>query len=365
MIELIFTVLIVILISANCSLFEAVLYSVPVSHVEGLAEQGKRTGHILRRLRRRVDEPISAVLTLNTIANTAGAAVAGAMAAKALGTGNVVVFSAVFTVLILLFAEVIPKTAGVVYSRGLSSFVAGPLQVLVWVLKPAVWLIGLITRAVAGKRAPDQVSGDEIMVMARLGLRKGVIDKDEALVIQNILSLEKKAVREVMTPRTVLFTLSGYLTVEDARRVDGILTHSRIPVYFKNNEDIGGIVYRLEIFAVEPERTAQVKIEQLIKPIHFVLDRSKLDHVLKLFFERGEHIFVVIDEYGGLSGIITLEDVLEEILGKEIVDEFDEVADMRKLARRRRDEILQRARSADPTKKTQSEKPKPSDQRGK
>jgi CBS domain containing-hemolysin-like protein len=343
MLELLVIVALIIVISAACSLTEAVLYSVPPSHVESLVEAGRGSGKVLQRLRRRVDQPITAILSLNTISNTAGATLAGALAAKLFGSTWVGLFSALLTLAILLFAEVIPKTIGVVYSRKLAPFVARPLAALIWLLRPLVVLCTLATRAVAGKGTEEPVSEAELLVMTRMGLRSGVIDKDEAKVIQNILSLENKAARDVMTPRTVLFSLSAEMNISEARRQEQIITHSRIPIYFSNVEEVGGIVYRRDITAADADGRGDLKLESLTKPVHYVQEKTHLDRVLKMFLERREHMFVVIDEYGGLSGVITLEDVIEEILGQEIVDETDQVADLRALAQERRRRVIKQA----------------------
>lgn len=344
MLELILTVCLVILISACCSLAEAVLYSVPISHIESLAEQGRKSAKILSRLRQQVERPITAILSLNTIANTAGAALAGVFAAKAFGSAWVGLFSAVFTLAILLFAEVIPKTAGVVYSRNLATIIARPLAGLVWLLTPLIALCGFATRAVAGWGKPESFSEAELLVMTRMGLRRGVIDKDEALVIQNILSLENKIARDVMTPRTVVFSLSSGLAVGEARNQPEISTHSRIPVFFGNVEEIGGIIYRRDIMGAYAEGRRNDTLESLTRPVYYIQEKTRLNRVLKLFLERREHMFIVIDEYGGLAGVITLEDVLEEILGQEIVDETDEVVDLRALAQERRRQVIEEAR---------------------
>lgn len=343
MFELLLTAALVIIISAGCSLTEAVLYSLPISHVESLAEAGRPSGKILKRLRQNIERPITAILSLNTIANTAGAALTGAMAARVFGSAWVGLFSAFLTLAILLFAEVIPKTAGVVFNRSLAPIVARPLAFLVWLLTPAVALCSLVTKAVAGKKSGDSVSEAELLIMTRLGLRRGVIDKDEARVIQNILSLERKSAHDAMTPRTVVFSLSSELTVAAARDEKEITTHSRIPVYFGKGEEIGGIVYRRDIMRAFADGKAEQKLETLTKPVHFVQEKTRLNRVLQMFLERREHMFVVIDEYGGLAGVITLEDVLEEILGQEIVDETDQVADLRALAQERRRQVIEEA----------------------
>jgi CBS domain containing-hemolysin-like protein len=192
------------------------------------------------------------------------------------------------------------------------------------------------------------VSQDELLVMARMGMHRGVIDKDQLAVIQNIISLENKTVHDVMTPRTVVFALSAYETVKDAGVEGGILTHSRIPVYFKDFEDIEGVVYRRDILTARSEHRFETTLEELMKPVHFVYEKMRLDKVLKMFLDRAEHLFVVIDEFGGLAGVISLEDVLEEILGREILDEFDKVSDMRKLAKKRRATVLREAHNHPP-----------------
>ena len=327
-----------------CSLFEAVLYAVPLSHIESLAAAGSRTGRILQRLRRDVDRPIAAILSLNTIANTAGAAVAGAMAASIFGQAWLVYFSALLTLMILVFSEIIPKTAGVTYNRALASLIARPLQALVWLFSPLIWLTQKITRIMTRGREKQQVSAEELMVMARLGHKTGGIDADEARVIQGILSLENKTVQEIMTPRTVVFSLSAKLTVGEMHNQVGILNHSRVPLYDEDAEDIIGMIHRRDALEALTKGRSEVKLEELMRPIDFVANSLTLDQLLQLFLERRQHLFVVCNEFGELAGLVTLEDVLEEILGAEIVDEFDQVENMRELARQRRKQPLKERR---------------------
>ncbi len=341
MVALTVSVLTVILISAMCSLFEAVLYSVPISHIETLVQAGSKTGKILQGLREKVDQPIAAILSLNTISNTAGAAIAGALAANVLGSAWLGLFSAFFTLAILVFAEVIPKTVGVVYGKALAELIARPLQILVWSFRPLTWLLGLITDAVAGQAATEQVSEAELVAMAQRGMRTGILRKDEAEVIKNILSLEDKTVSDVMTPRTVLFALPDEITVEEVGKMKGIYSHSRIPVYSDNLENITGIVLRRDLLMELAEDRLDTKISSLIQPVDFVFERASLDKVLKKALDHRQHLFVVIGEYGDIEGVITLEDILEEILGQEIVDESDSVVDMRVLAEKRRKQLLE------------------------
>jgi CBS domain containing-hemolysin-like protein len=337
MIELLIAVGVVLAVSALCSLLEASFYSVPLSHIEHLAQSGKRSGKVLRSLRKHVDRPITAVLTLNTLANTGGAAIAGSIAAANIASEwGRYTFSGLFTLTILIFGEVIPKTTGVVYGKSIASLAALPLHVLVILFTPIIALCRLLTKLVAGEHPSHQVSVEEIITLARLGTHSGEIDADEALVIQNILSLENKTARDVMTPRTVVFSMKASLTVKEARQVKGFLDHSRIPVYDKDVDDVVGLVHGSDVLHALADDHAGVPLERLMKPVHFVLESMTLDRLLQMFLERKQHLFVVVDEFGGLSGVVTLEDVLEAILGKEIVDEFDQVTDMRELAHRRR-----------------------------
>ncbi len=347
MTELIIVVAAVILASAMCSLFEAVLYSVPISHIETLARENDTSGLILRRLRQTVDRPISAILSLNTISNTGGVSLAGFLFATAVMEEETagesfagIAFSIVMTFVILFLSELLPKTIGVVYARPLSSVIARPLQLLVWIFAPFIVLSRLATRLVAKEQKEQDISDEELISLARLGRRSGALDPTEARVIQNILSLKSKTASEVMTPRTVVFSLKDNLSVEEARNQRGIWSYSRIPVYEKDFEDIVGIVLRRDIMAALTDDRGHSKLSDLMQPVHFVTESHSLDRILQMFLDRRQHLFAVIDEYGGLAGVLTLEDVLEEILGSEIVDESDRVDDLRELARRRRQQTM-------------------------
>ncbi|MFH1076334.1 MAG: hemolysin family protein [Pseudomonadota bacterium] len=330
---------IAIVASALCSLCEAVLYSVPISQIEGMAQAGEPAGRILKKLRDEIDRPIAAILTLNTISNTAGAAIAGSAAAAIWGHVSVGYFSVLFTLAILIFSEVIPKTIGVAYSQRLAGFVALTLQWMVNLLMPMVWLCNLVTRLVARDKAKSAVSAEDIVIMARLGRIAGEIGRDEEKVIKNILSLKKKTARDVMTPRTVMFSFNEDLTVQEIQQHAGIWPHSRIPVYSENPDDIVGVVLRRDVFEALAEDKHDIRLNDLMHSAHFCPASLNLDKLLLDFLEQKQHLFIVIDEFGGVAGIVTLEDVLEEILGKEIVDESDQVVDMRELARRRKGEL--------------------------
>ena len=340
MTELILAVLAAVLISAMCSLFEAVLYSVPVGHVESMVESKRSAGKILQGLRENVDRPIAAILSLNTIANTAGAAVAGAAAAKVFGEIWLGYFSAAFTLAILMFSEVVPKTAGVVYSRSLATVIARPLQLLVWLFQPLIWLCGSVTYLISRGGQSPSVSEDEILGLARIGRQTGAIETDQAVAIENILSLEKKAVRDIMTPRTVAVMIGAETTVDELRKQKTVLNYSRIPIFDKDGEDVVGMINRRDVLTAMADGRGSLRLDEMMRPVDFVVESFSLNRLLRKFLARGQHLLMVLDEFGGLAGLVTLEDVLEEILGQEIVDEFDQVADLRELARNRREETL-------------------------
>ena len=332
MTALITTVVVVILVSAICSLLEAVLYAVPASHLERLADAGGRTGKVLQQLRTDVDKPITAILSLNTIANTAGAAVAGALAAEALGESALPVFSGAFTLLILLFSEVVPKTVGVVHARRLAWAIALPLHWLVWVFSPLIYVISQVTRVFAGAGREPSMSREEIASLARVGWRSGVIDEAQAIAIQNIVTMQAKQVRAILTPRTVLFSLPARVTCGEAAKLDKVLVHSRIPIYGDGPDDIIGIALRRDILASVAADQHQQPLRELGQPVEFIPEDATLGHALTRFLATKRHMLIVLNDFGAVEGVVTLEDVIEEMLGREIVDESDKIADMRDFA---------------------------------
>jgi len=332
--QLVLTVGLAILISAVCSLFEAVLYSVPLRHVEAMIENGKFGGKTFKRLRLNIDRPIAAILSLNTIANTAGAAFAGVAATAVFGQQWLGYFSAAFTLAILVLSEIIPKTAGVAYARSLAGPVAYSLKGMVWIMAPVIWLTGRITRLIGRRNQNEAVTAEEIQVMARLSLRTGGIKVFQEQAILSVLTLQEKAAKDVMTPRTVIFSLNQHLKISDAVKAAGRWEHSRIPVFDKSPEDVVGIVHTRDILVSLADGNTEDCLKNLMRPIHFVAETARLNMVLGEFLELKQHLFAVIDEYGGLAGLISLEDILEEILGREIVDESDQVVDKQELARK-------------------------------
>lgn len=333
---LITSVSLAICVSALCSVCEAVLYSLTASQVEMLKKSGYRSASHLQDLRGDIDEPITAILTLNTIANTVGASVAGAAAAKIFGDHNIIWFSSAFTLSILIFSEILPKTIGVNFAYKLAPLIAYPLRYMVITLKPIVWLCRSITRLLPEKSSDENISAEELQTIAALSRESGEIEEDQEKVIANILQLKHKMVRQTMTPRTVTFSLEQSLTVNDAMEmISRLSSHSRIPIYDKEPNDVTGIVMRKDILQAAAEDRNDDLLSAFMQPVHFVPETAPLNRILVDFFDRQQHLFVVVDEYGSMTGIISMEDVLEEIVGREIIDESDRARDMRELARSR------------------------------
>ncbi|MFC1843760.1 hemolysin family protein [Thermodesulfobacteriota bacterium] len=340
--QLILATGIAIIVSAFCSIMEAVLYSVPQSHVEVMARSGKVSGPILKHLKKDIRRPITAILTLNTIANTMGAAVAGASAAVVFGEENLIWFSIFFTLAILLFSEILPKTAGVAYARNLASWIAMPLNGLVKIMGPLIWLCQAVTHLIPKQEKEALVSIEEIQAVAVLGRKSGEIEPQQERVIANILMLQDKTVRQVMTPRTVVFSLSEHLSIGEAlEKKDKWSRHSRVPVYDKDHDDVVGVVLSRNVLLSLSEGNKDKKLSELMQPVHFVPEAAPLNKILMEFFEQRIHLFVVVDEYGSVTGVISLEDIIEEIVGREIIDESDTAGNLREYARHRK-KLLQK-----------------------
>lgn len=331
---LIISVSFAILTSALCSILEAALYSLSLSHIELLAQNRPQTASMLTKLKSNIDEPITAILTLNTIANTFGATVSGAAAAVVFGENKLIWFSLFFTMAILLFSEILPKTAGVVYNRQLAPYIAAPLQLMITILRPFIWLSQTVTRLIPNRDKDHQISAEELQAIAMISRKSGEIEKEQELVITNILKLGERTVRQVMTPRTVTFSLEKDLTIREAAELkDEWKIHSRAPVYGDNVDNIVGIAMSRDVYMAATDNRQHLKLTHIMHPPHFIPETAPLNRVLFEFFERHQHLFIVVDEYGSVTGVISLEDIIEEIVGYEIMDESDRTKNMRELAR--------------------------------
>ncbi len=327
-------------VSTTCSLFEAVLLSLSAPQVELMADTHPRQAEEMKRFKENIEQPITAILTLNTVAHTIGASVAGAAAVSLFGQQGLLWFSLGFTMAILLFTEILPKTVGVSYARRLAPHIVAPLQLMILVLKPLIWLSQLITRLVPNSHKPHLISAEELKTIASLSRQSGEIEADQEKVIANILQLGSKTVRQVMTPRTVTFTAAQSLTIKEASRMEGKWRmHSRVPVYDGEPDNVVGIVLSQDVLMAAAVGQNNLKLSQIMRPVHFVPETAPLDRIFIDFFERYQHLFVVVDEYGSVTGVISMEDILEEIIGREIVDESDKARNMRELARLRKKKL--------------------------
>jgi len=322
-----------LLVSTACSLFEAILLSLSAAQVELMTETHPRQAEGMKKLKENIEQPITAILTLNTVAHTIGASVAGAAAVALFGQDGLIWFSLIFTLAILLFTEVVPKTIGVTFARQLGPHIVVPLRMMITMLRPLIWLARLMTRLVPNSQKSRQISAEELKTIASLSRKSGEIEADQEKVIANILQLGDKTVRQVMTPRTVTFSASQTLTIKEAARMEGKWRmHSRVPVYDGEPDNVVGIVLSQDVLMAAAVGQDSLKLAQIMRPVHFVPETAPLDRIFIDFFERYQHLFVVVDEYGSVTGVISMEDILEEIIGREIVDESDKARNMRELA---------------------------------
>jgi CBS domain containing-hemolysin-like protein len=332
MTALILYFLLAMLVSFICSLLEAVLLSLSHAHIAILIDQGRKSGLILQAFKDKIDHPLSAILTLNTVANTVGAAGVGAQAQAVFGNNYVALFSGLLTFCILVFSEIIPKTIGAVYWKNLASSAAYMIRGLIYATYPLVISFEALGRLIAAKAPLSKMTRAEVGVAADMGGAEGALLDREHAIIKNLLRLNNIAAREVMTPRPVLFALPVTKTVEEVLSEYEAIRFSRIPVYNRDLDDITGLVRRFQINQAFSHGRRDATLEELSNPISIVPSTRSVADVLDDFIQKREHLFLVVDEYGGTAGIITLEDTIETLLGVEIVDELDSVEDMQKHA---------------------------------
>ena len=320
-------------VSFLCSMLEASLLSVPRAYVTLMVERRQAGAKKLEHMKRDIDRPLAAILTLNTIAHTVGAAGVGAQSAIVFGDVWVGVTSAVLTILILVLSEIIPKRLGAVYAQGLASFTAWMTDLLIKILLPIVVSLEWINRLVGGRRSQARLSRAEFNSMADLGRREGAISAGESLVIRNVLALREIEVRQIMTPRRVVFALDQDMTVGEALNQRRVVRFARIPIHSGDLDHITGLVTRFDIHQARHRDEADRTLKSLARPIRPVPEHASVGAVMEQFLEHDSQLFQVVDEYGGTAGIVTLEDAMETLLGVEIVDETDQEIDMRALAK--------------------------------
>lgn len=325
---------IALFISFMCSVLEAVLLSTPISYLNIKDESGEKSARTFLKLKANIDRPLSAILTLNTVAHTIGAAGVGAQAVKVFGEAYFGIISAILTVLILIVSEIIPKTIGASYWRNLALPSGQLMHYLVIITYPSVVISELITRFFSKKEA-NSVSREEISAMANIGAKEGIFDENENKIIQNLIKLKTLRVNEVMTPRVVMVSANEDMTLEEFLENKDFLYFSRIPIYKKNQENITGYIFRENVFEKLAESHENLTLKDLKREIVTVHDNKLLFDLWNFLLGKKEHIALVLDEYGGVDGIITMEDIIETLLGLEIIDEKDSISDMREYAKER------------------------------
>ena len=321
-------------ISFLCSILEAVLLSVPMSFVSMLETEGRKGAPLLKKYKQNIDKPIAAILSLNTISHTVGAAGVGAQSNAVFGSQFFAATSAVLTLLILVFSEIIPKTIGAAYWRSIAIPCARIIHVLVIITYPLVIMSEFITHIFSRNKQQASVSREEVSAMVNVGAEEGVFEKKENSMIQNLLKLDDISARDIMTPSSVAEIAEESMTLREFYRNEAFRQFSRIPVYNEENDDyIKGYVLRQAILEKLAEDKIELRLSDIIRPVLTFQETDNVSKIWERLLAKKEHISIIIDEYGCFRGIVTMEDVIETLLGTEIVDEKDRVTDMQELAR--------------------------------
>lgn len=323
-------------VSAFCSLLEALILSTTGAEIERLRQRNFRKGQLLERLRSELDETSSAILTLNTIANTAGAMVVGALAERTFDSFALGVLSAAMVLGILFFSEIIPKNMGVVYRRPLQPVLVYPLYLVRLSMKPLTFFAKRLLRVIAPQQAPtEEQQEEEIRLLAERSAQTGALSDSERELISNALSLDDISVESIMTPRTVVSFLQQDLTVEEVLREIRNIPFARLPIYGETIDEITGIVRRRDILEANGEGANQQTMKDLKSDALFVPETASGLQALDLFMKKHQQIGVVVDEYGSTAGVISMEDIVEHLIGGEIYEPSDLAVDMRELAKKR------------------------------
>jgi|UniRef100_UPI0040486393 CBS domain containing-hemolysin-like protein len=331
---LVLYVVLALVFSFLCSIAEASLLSITPAYVAGLREKQPKKAELLRQLKgEKIDQALAAILTVNTIAHTVGAIGAGSKATAVFGSVWFGVFSAVMTLLILFLSEIVPKTLGAVYWREVSGATAWYVNFLIKAMYPLILVSEKITKWIASGKQTGDFSRDEFVAMAGLGHEMGHINERESKIIRNLFRFKLVQTSAIMTPRVVVSALQADLTVDEALATLQKITFSRLPIYSQHVDAVTGFVLREDLLIAQNEGRGSAPVGGFRREIVAVLDTLPLSKLLETLLQERQHIALVVGEYGETEGIVTLEDVVETLLGIEILDEGDEVEDMQLLAR--------------------------------
>ena len=321
-------------VSFLCSVLEAVLLSTPVSFISMKESQGVKGASLLMKYKTNVDRPVAAILTLNTVAHTIGAAGVGSESVKVFGEAYFGIISAILTLLILVLSEIIPKTIGASYWRSLAIPSARIIRAMIFITYPLVRISELLTRCVSPRIQPITVSREEVAAMVNVGTDEGVIEVAENKVIQNFLKLSNVKAEDIMTPYVVVASVPAITTMKEFYDNKALSAFSRIPVFDTGREFITGYVLRANVLEMLTHDKFTMPLREIVRPVLFFSEDTKVSDIWRKMLQEKEHISVVTDEYGCMRGIVTMEDVIETMLGVEIVDECDTTDDLQALARK-------------------------------
>ncbi len=321
-------------VSFLCSMLESILLSLNMSYINVVKKSNPNIGKSLKKLKKELNTSLASILILNTIANTLGAAGVGAQASYIFGNQYMFYVSSVLTLVILFVSEIIPKTIGAMYYKTLAPMASYIINFFIFITYPLIIISLFITKKIAKDENANMITREELLESTLISENEGVIDEKESDYIENILSLNKSKVYEILTPRSVIFALKKNISIKEIIDRPGIRKFSRIPLYDGTIDNIVGVVLSKQVFE-EAINTQETKLEKLMQPIFAINENIPVSYTLDLFIKRKEHIFLVTDSYGQTEGIVTLEDCIETLLGVEIMDELDTTEDMQKLARDR------------------------------
>lgn len=328
--------LLTLILSFMCSLLEATLLSSTSSYIESLDKKGysPKTVDLAKDVKQNIDKSISSILTLNTFANTMGAAGVGAQAAIIFGSNWQAVIAFILTLMVLFISEIFPKTLGAIYWR---KFIVPAVYIISFMVKityPFIFLATFITNTLQkGRKNEVNFSKDEIITIVDMSEKEGVLQAKESILIKNLFKLKNIKAKDIMTPRTIVFAFDSKTTLKEALLNDNLYVYSRIPVYNESIDDIAGVVFKQTILEKRVKKKKKTLLKDIMVPVHKVPENISVSTLFDMFIRMKMHLFIVQDEYGQTSGVVTLEDALETLLGIEIVDEMDQVTDMQEFAK--------------------------------
>ena len=333
---LVIYLLLTLILSFMCSLLEATLLSSTSSYIESLDKKGysPKTVDLAKDVKQNIDKSISSILTLNTFANTMGAAGVGAQAAIIFGSNWQAVIAFILTLMVLFISEIFPKTLGAIYWR---KFIVPAVYIISFMVKityPFIFIATFITNTLQkGRKNEVNFSKDEIITIVNMSEKEGVLQAKESILIKNLFKLKNIKAKDIMTPRTVVFAFDSKTTLKEALLNDNLYVYSRIPVYNESIDDIVGVVFKQTILEKRVKKKKKTILKDIMVPVHKVPENISVSTLFDMFIRMKMHLFIVQDEYGQTSGVVTLEDALETLLGIEIVDEMDQVTDMQEFAK--------------------------------